>query len=144
MAGSGVGAVPPAALDPLLAEHAIAIAQLRAELGTSLPAEWDDIWILRFVLSNETFASRVANARETISWRAANAPMLADAAAGRPLARIAHIEKFQVIGIHGQSNYGEPLYIVRAGLSNPPAMMDGEQQEGDILSWVRVIPCRSK
>ena len=65
--------------DELLTQHAPAIATLREALSTELPASWDDIYLLRYVLS---FAEheRAATVRKALAWRAAHAPMVAAAA----------------------------------------------------------------
>lgn len=112
-------ALTPQPLDPLLLNHKAAITELRAALGTELPDYWDDIWLLRFCLSFSGFAERLSAVRSCISYRERNAALLADAAAGRPAPHDDLIRPHIVEGFHGASVHGEPLYIVRAGLSNP-------------------------
>jgi hypothetical protein len=42
--------------------QATAVTALRAALGAALPAAWDDIWLLRFVLSFAEPSKRGASA----------------------------------------------------------------------------------
>jgi len=113
-------------LDDQLDANAAALRMLRAELGAELPASWDDIWLLRYVLSFPDAGERVEAARKSIKWRAENAAMLADAAAGRPAPHYDAIRPYMVSGFHPPTNalHGEPLFIVRSGVSNPGAVMN--------------------
>jgi hypothetical protein len=111
-------------IDELLEQHAPAIATLREALSTELPARWDDIFLLRYVLS---FAEheRAATVRKALAWRVAHAPMLAGAAAGAPPPHHALLAPYQCADFHGTTKHGDSLYIVRTGLSDIPAMLGG-------------------
>jgi hypothetical protein len=113
----------PRDLDELLTENASAISSLRSALGASLPAEWDDIWLLRFVLSNSVPEVCLAKALTCIEWRSKNSAMLADAASGRPHALSAALAPHFVIGIHGTSLFGEPLMVLRVGMCDGAAFV---------------------
>lgn len=128
-------ATAPLPLDPLLLKHKADIADLRAALGTELPAYWDDIWLLRFCLSFSETAERLSAIRTCISYRERNAAMLADAAAGRPAPHEDEIRPYMVQGFHGASIHGEPLYIVRAGVSNP-LLLVSKVLAADVLEWL--------
>jgi len=134
-----MAAPPEQTLDALLAARAADISRLRYDVApTELPPQWDDVWLLRYVLSfpgTENAVKRVELVRQCVAWRAENAGMLADAAAGRPAPHAAAIEPFMVSGFHQPSLLGEPLFIVRAGLSNPGAVLDNVPAEG-LLSWL--------
>ena len=61
-------------IDTLLAEHKAAIDELRQLLGDQLPKTdafpfYDDIWLLRYVLSFKTAAKALKPAQVTIEWR---------------------------------------------------------------------------
>ena len=109
-------------LADLLSAHAPAIAALRADLGESLPACYDDIWLLRYALSFPT-PERAAALRKGIAWREKNAALLADAAAGRPPPGDAVISASQVAAFHGATKRGDPLFVVRSGLCQPVELM---------------------
>ncbi len=75
------------------------------------------------MLSFPKDAAKQANAvRKCVSWRAQNAGLLADVAAGKPLPKEAIIKRLCVTDYHGTTRYGEPISIVRAGLCSPPAL----------------------
>lgn len=104
-------------LDALLAQHTAAIGALRTALGDGLPAGWDDVWLLRFVLSYAEDGARLEAALKCAAYRKAEAPLLALAAAGTPLPKAELIRTCLVADFHGTSLLGEPLFVVRAGLS---------------------------
>jgi hypothetical protein len=108
---------PPRDLDPLLVEHAPRIASLKASLG-KLPDYFDDIWLLRFVLSNPVPEKCLEAATHCLSWRAEHAELLADVAAGKRHAIEDVISQHFVYGMHGTSAHGEPIVIIRVGLCN--------------------------
>jgi hypothetical protein len=132
---------PPSDLDALLTEHAAAIAALRTSLGSALPATWDDLWLLRFVLSNPAVDMRVTKALAAIKWRHENAAMLADAAAGRPHELTAALAPHFIVGIHGASVFGEPLMILRVGISDGAAFVAAAPPERlcDFLMYTREV-----
>ena len=113
-------------LDTLLLEHAASIAALRKDLGAELPTYFDDIWLLRYVLSFDILSERVDAIKKSIKWRSENAEMLADAAAGRPAPHHDIVKPYLVSGFHPATKalLGEPLFIVRSGVSNPTAVMN--------------------
>jgi hypothetical protein len=125
---------PPAALDPLLLSHAPAISALRARIAADLPPEWDDIWLLRYVLSFPDGDECAAKVRECVAWRSKNASMLADAAAGRPPPFAEVISQYIFQGYHAASIYGEPVYIVRGGISSPALVMASVPRDA-LISW---------
>ncbi len=127
---------PSPPLEELFAAHAPAIAALRAELGEgALPPPWDDLWLLRYVLSFDTAAERAPAVRECLAYRAAHAPMLAAAATGAPAPFAAALEPWMVAGEHGVGHNGEPVFIVRAGLSNARGAM-GAVAEAELVQFL--------
>jgi len=74
-------------VDDLLAEHKDNIDALRAELGDELLATpdtvaHDELWLLRYLLSNTTVALSASQARKALAWRMAHVPLLDAAKAG--------------------------------------------------------------
>jgi hypothetical protein len=123
-------------LDALLAEHAPRVRALRdalvAELGAGRVGdgtEYDDVWMLRFVLSNADDAEALSRARQTVEWRESKAEMLASARRGERLPRFARIETYVVSDYHGRTKEGAPLYVIRAGLTNTVAMMNANPED---------------
>jgi len=122
-------------LDALLAARRDDIAALRAAAAAEapLPALVDEIFLLRYVLSFPTPDARADALRKCLAWRAANAALLADAAAGRPPAAAAAVGRFSVAGFHGATRDGDPLFIVRSALCDPVALMNACSEE-DVMS----------
>ena len=81
-------------------------------------------------------AASEAAARKCLDWRAANAAMLADAAAGKPPPKHDIIGPYCVAEIHSARSVShEALYIVRAGLCNPAGLMR-LVSTADFLQWL--------
>lgn len=133
-------------LDELLATHASSIASLRADVSAVIATSvftWDDVALLRYVLSFADAPSKAADAiRQAVEWRRANAEMLADAAAGRPAPFQKELEPYMVSAPHGTGKEGEQLFVVRAGLSNPAAAMTAlespERMTSFLMYWKEV------
>ncbi|KDO35404.1 hypothetical protein SPRG_00254 [Saprolegnia parasitica CBS 223.65] len=116
-------------LDALLAARASELDTLKALVGDVLTPVHDDVWLLRYLLSNETPAACEAPIRFTIQWRAARADTIAALHAGAKPALYAEIEKYLVAGDHKLTCLGEPLVIVRIGLCNSKALMNNVAHE---------------
>ena len=120
-------------LDSLFAKHGDMVSKLLGSLKQqNLPVGegtgYDDIWALRFCLSNESDEDALKNATETLRWREENKEILDAAAEGTSLDRFAPLEKLVITDYHGYTTAGAPLFVVRAGISNAPAMMDAYKQ----------------
>ena len=124
----------PVPLDPLLTSRKTDIDALRVSVADILPTYWDDIWLLRYVLSFPDESERIQAVRTCVAWREKNASLLADVAAGRPAPHDAIVRPNTISDFHTSSIYGEPLYIVRAGLGNPKTMMATVPPE-QLLEW---------
>ena len=88
------------------------------DVGPDSPSQFDDIWALRYVLSHTEDAVALENAKATLAWRREKAELLGAAARGEKLKRFALFERFIVGDYHGRTVSGQPMYIVRAGISN--------------------------
>ena len=73
--------------------------------------------------------------RKTIEYRAKNAALLALAKELKPHPMNAKIREYLVSAYHEHSLLGEPLFIVRAGLSLPRSLMDAVPYEA-VLEWL--------
>ncbi|RHY98757.1 hypothetical protein DYB37_011474 [Aphanomyces astaci] len=117
-------------LDALLQEHKVTIDALRQRLGDALTDEYDDIWLLRFVLSNGSADAAEEPCRFTIQWRKDRHAMLAKIKSGQQPPLHHEVTKFQesvippVASAHKSTSLGEPVFYVRIGLCNPQALMD--------------------
>ncbi|OQR84686.1 hypothetical protein ACHHYP_13095 [Achlya hypogyna] len=111
-------------LDALLQERSSDLAALKVLVADVLGPEHDDVWLLRYLLSNSTPAASEAPIRFTIQWRRErSATILALRAGAKPTTHV-EMEKFLVSGEHKQTTAGEPVIVVRIGLCNSKALMD--------------------
>lgn len=97
---------------------------MRSLLSDVITEEQDDIWLLRYVLSNKTGKDAEEPARFTIKYRKDNAEMISLLKRGGSVPNCKTIEKYFAAGEHGLTNSGEPIFYVRLGLSNTTALMD--------------------
>lgn len=133
-------------LDALLSANGEQVASLLRDVQTEVeasvkPEQYDDVWGLRYVLSFADHAKRIAAAKKTIAWRDERAEMLEAAAREQRLPRFASIEKYVAADYHGVTHGGQPIYLIRAGISNPKAIMDTMPKEGvlDFMMYRREI-----
>ena len=120
-------------VDDLLAKHATAIAALKAAIaddsrfaeGANSRIPYDDIWLLRFILSNGEGKKAEAAVRATLQFRAENAATLARCAAGEPHPLKAAMSQWSITDIYGhRTRLDEPVQLIRAGKSNVKRLMD--------------------
>lgn len=119
----------------LLREHAAAIAELRAALADEpLLAQYDDLFVLRFVLSNGKSAEEPL--RQTLRWRDANAEMLARAGRGEPHPKNKEMGFYSIADlIPTRTLSDEPVMVVRAGRSRVKTLMDKFTEE-EVVDWL--------
>ncbi|CAK4695031.1 hypothetical protein LEN26_006866 [Aphanomyces euteiches] len=125
-------------LDALLNKHKADIISLKEHLQDVLEPQYDDIWLLRFVLTNGNVQDAIEPCRYTIQWRNARKDLLDRVHAGEMPALHDQVTKFQVAGEHKLTKYGEPLFIVRIGLSNSKALMEALPFD-DLLEYYMLI-----
>ena len=117
-------------LDTLLGANAVRVAALMdglvalGETSVGMGQQYDDVWALRFVLSNADDAEALQSAKDTLEWRRDKREIIEAAAAGTKLERFAAMERLVTADYHGYTTSGQPLYIIRAGTMNTAAMMD--------------------
>ena len=111
-------------IERLLQEHATEVQALADRLKDILTAEYDNVWLLRYILSFKTAAEAEEPCRFTIQWRQDNQLDLERIRNGEkpPFADV--IQQFQVAGEHKFTVEGEPIFYVRIGLCNTKALMD--------------------
>lgn len=127
-------------LSQLLAEHRATVEALQAELGDDLlqgpppgdPLAYDEVWLLRYVLSfgrKGGLPAAAGAARKALAWRRENVDLISAAASRRPppsLSRrtVAAFSTFSVAGFHKSSVYGDLIFHVRTSCSDLPRLMD--------------------
>lgn len=116
-------------IDVLLVEHAQKIAQLKDMLGAALPhtAEYDDIFLLRYVLSNAKrggLEQAKKSVLTTVKWREENAEKLAECRRKGEAENHDVFNRFQVTGPCGSLGGMEPFLVIRIGFCNPRGLMN--------------------
>lgn len=120
-------------MDELLPKHAADIAILRAAIsddkrftdGANNRIPYDDLWLLRFILSNGPGKKAEKAVRATLEYRANNAELLARCAAGEDHPLAASMTKLSISEMYANpTEADEPVQLVRAGKSNNKKLMD--------------------
>lgn len=111
-------------IERLLRENETECQALKDRLKDVLKPEHDDLWILRFILSNKTAAEADEPARFTIQWTHEHQREIELVKSGQKLPFAAVIDQFQVVGEHKYTARGDPLFYVRIGLCNTKGLMD--------------------
>ncbi|OQR84670.1 hypothetical protein ACHHYP_13082 [Achlya hypogyna] len=122
-------------LDDLLQLRAADLATLKALVGDVLGPDHDDVWLLRFLLTNNTPAASEEPIRFTIQWRRERAAVLAKIRAGAKAPMHDEILRYQVVGDHKYTARGEPLFFVRLGLCNAKSLL-ANVAYNDILEYM--------
>lgn len=119
-------------IDDLLAMHADDLRALRGKLGSEklLSSEHDDIFLLRFLLSNKSVEKSEAPLRETLRWRKENAARLAQAAAWYRDPKHDAMGKMSIADLLDVTTLNdEPVLVVRSGRSDVRSLMDAYSQD---------------
>lgn len=124
-------------LDSLLLDHAAGIAQVKELVKDVLEPHYDDVWLLRFLISNGTPSACEEPIRFTIKWRAERKEILAKVRDGHRAPFHEEVTKYQVVGDHNYTALGEPLFIARVGLCNAVSLMDNVAYN-DILEYMLI------
>lgn len=95
------------------------------DVGTSI----DELFILRFVLSNNTMEECVTNVKKTLKWRMENKEKLQVIWNGGNPPHQHVVSRFQNFGWVGQMKDGHPINIVRMGLCDSKGLMNTLSQE---------------
>ena len=139
-------------VEGLLVEHGEAIGALRLLVGDALPSapvdgvEFDDIFLLRYILSYKTAPKAVEALRETLVWRAKHADTLAAVnAEGKPaIPNYATFIKFQTVGDVDATFGGWPTFVVRTAHSDLPSLMNAlsVNEVADCLTFAKELQWR--
>mmetsp|Transcript_30333 Transcript_30333/g.68574 ORF Transcript_30333/g.68574 Transcript_30333/m.68574 type:complete len:389 (-) Transcript_30333:143-1309(-) len=133
-------AEPREDVDELLAKHAQDIELLRAELVDVIGgvSEYDDIFLLRFVLTHKDRGGLGAQAdavRKTVKFRTDNREALAEVVrTGKPPNHDVFI-KFQAAGYVGDLGGLEPVHVIRGGHCNAKGLMHTLSHE-QVVDWL--------
>lgn len=122
-------------LDRLLRDNVEEIGKLKEKLKDVLLPEHDDVWLLRYILSNKTAEESEEACRFTIKWRADHKEHLDAIHNGKEIPFQKIINQFQVVGEHKKTMTGEPVFFVRIGLCNVKGLMDAVAFD-DVLNYM--------
>lgn len=91
-----------------------------AKKGKGVGTEVDDLFILRFLLSNESMDEVIENIKFTLKWRKENIDKILEIVEKGPNGIPYHhvFTRFQVTGWAGTMS-GNPIFVVRTGLGDP-------------------------
>ena len=124
-------------IERLLEEHNIEVNTLRDRLKDVLePEKHDELWLLRYILSNKTAAEAETPARFAIEWTTKYKNEIEAVINGAKPPKSEIISQFQVAGEHKSTVNGDPIFIVRVGLSNPRGLMDAVSYEEIVLHMI--------
>lgn len=111
----------------LLKTHAATVALLQQETkefqGKDIGVPFDELFVLRFALSNKDVKVALKKLRETLQWRITNLEKLNNAATGE-IPNMHTLMKHMFLGTCGWLNGIDQVQIVRAGLSDSVALMN--------------------
>lgn len=131
-------------VDELIEKHETKIASLRAALqdderfvqGGVDRVPYDDLWLLRFILSNPKAKDAEKAARQTLEYREQNADLLAKCAAGEEHPLHARMSKMSISEIYPMPTEAqEPVQLIRAGKSNIKKLMDVHTKD-EVVEWM--------
>ncbi len=94
-------------------------------IGTEL----DNIFILRFLLSAESYQESIDNLSKTIKWRMEKKEILEKIWKDKCTPNHHIFERFQVVGWAGSLSDGHPIFIVRSGLTDTKGLMSSVSHE---------------
>jgi len=145
-------AEPPIALFPLLNQHSKLIEALRAACQAELNSDPDpqmkthyndNLFLLRFLLSAKFKLDKATHAVKTaIAWRNKHRAALGLVRAGKPVPYLAEMRQYMINDFHKSSIFGGPVAILRAGISDPQAVMDRLDMEQVVTAMMlsREVP----
>lgn len=127
-------------LPQLFEQHREAINVLRQELGDA----FEDASLLRYVLSYENHPDQALQAaRKALEWRQDHKDLVEAAKQRKPppgltMQELCCLQTLLLTSFHGATNFGDPLLIIRVGLSNQTAVLDmmGEEK---VELWVNYL-----
>ncbi|KAJ3062337.1 hypothetical protein HDU98_001785 [Podochytrium sp. JEL0797] len=119
----------------LVAQHQQDITTLRSLLHDVINESHDDLWLLRYILSNKTPEAAEAAARFTIDYFTKNKDLIDTVLSGGKLPFQDTIAQYQCSGSHKFTKNGEPVFYVRIGISNDKALMDTVPYQ-DVLNFM--------
>jgi hypothetical protein len=117
-------------VDELLAEHRGQVEELRRRLGP-IPArdavgcEFDELWLLRYVLSNGGAAKSEAPARAALAWRAEHETLTRAARTGDLAAvpGVLRLKRHMSGCMHSKvTSLGGPVYLIRGCVQDAKAL----------------------
>ena len=111
-------------IQTLLEENESEILKLREMLKLEESSKYDNIWLLRYILSNKTAENSYEPAKFTIKWYQDNSEDVQKVLSGGQVTGNDVLSKFQVAGNHKFTSSGDPVFYVRIALCNTKGLMD--------------------
>eukprot|EP01091_Cochliopodium_minus_P000337 TRINITY_DN10328_c0_g1_i1.p1 TRINITY_DN10328_c0_g1~~TRINITY_DN10328_c0_g1_i1.p1 ORF type:complete len:276 (-),score=68.95 TRINITY_DN10328_c0_g1_i1:20-847(-) len=118
-------------LDTLLRENEEKIKELKESIKEIMDEkEHDEIFLLRYCLSNPRLEDAEKAIRFAVEYRKNNQSWLQDAVKGEKFApHYDTVSKYVIAGIHKSQIDGGPIVIIRSGKSNMKKLMDSISEE---------------
>ena len=137
-------------VEDLLAKHMDAITELREAVAEELPKEpvdgiaFDDIFLLRYILSYKTAAKAEGPCRETLEWRRENADVLSRLKTIHDIPNASTFLKFQTVGDIDAKFAGWTTFVVRTAHSDLTACMNAlsVQEVSEYLTFSKELQWR--
>eukprot|EP00946_MAST-07B_sp_MAST-7B-sp1_P003295 g3295.t1 len=140
-------------IEDLLAAHADALVSLRAAAGDALPAEpeegtgvkFDDIFLLRYLLShNGSVEKATPPLLETLKWRKDNAAVLSSLKTIHDIPNASTFLRFQTVGDISATFAGWTTFVVRTAHSDLQATMNAlsVQEVSEYLTFSKELQWR--
>ena len=110
-----------------------------AVLGVEIDESYDDLVLLRYILSFKQVAEAAEAVRKAIAWRAENKELLDKVARGEQLPCRAVIARYAVSDYHRKGLAdGSPLLVTRAALCDLPALVAHVKMD-ELVAWLNYL-----
>ena len=126
-------------LPQLLEQHRDTVAFLQEELGDAL----DATALLRYALSFPQRPAALQAARRALAWRREHQATVEAARRRQPppgLTReeLQALQGLLLAGFHGATRYGDPIFVIRAGVTNQQQVLEAVGDE-KLELWVSYL-----
>ncbi len=123
----------------LTAQHREEIDLLRKELGAEIDKSFDDLVLLRYILSFKQVGEAAEAIRKAIAWRLENKDLLDRVTRGEQLPCRAAIARYAISDYHrtGLAD-GSPLLVTRAALCDLSSLIANVKLD-DLVAWLNFL-----
>ena len=126
----------------LIAKHREDIDTVKAACAKELSSPtaggiaYDDLFVVRYLKSRKGDVEKtIESVKACVEWRTENKAWIEKAKAGEKAPKHGEISKLSIGGLYKNTVLGEPLYIVRAGISTPKELMKKFTPE-EVVFWL--------